>query len=230
MTQILISSEYLDPTVAAVDASLMQANGNMWHKKQIEAGQLPQCGNVDVEARWGKSGCKGWIFGYGLHTLLIAGAIPWPCAFSVHPAHRKESPILLDELLAHSPENTRLLLGDGAYDDEKAAQSCEIKHCTLLTSMPKTLGKQASVLRCERYELYHSLAGREAFVLRKTTIEPFQGHLKSLFELEQLPIKGLKNVVALCAISILSYCLLIKLNIKLNRPPTQIKTLMYSLR
>jgi len=230
MTQNLIDSKQIDPTVGAVDASLMKADGNVWHKKQMEAGELPKCGNVDVEARWGKSGCKGWVYGYGLHTLLIAGPIPWPCAFAVHPAHRKEPPVLRDELLAHLPKDTRLLLGDGGYDDEESAQDCEIKSCTLLTSMAKTLGKQVSELRRERYELYHSLAGREAFVLRKTTIEPFQGHLKNLFELERLPIKGLKNVAALCAISILCYCLLVCLNIRLNRPPTQIKTYLYSLR
>ncbi|HEU4743514.1 MAG TPA: hypothetical protein VFS50_18140 [Meiothermus sp.] len=100
--------------------------------------------------------------------------------------------------------------------------------CTLLTSMPEGLSQRASELRQERHQLYHSPAspaGREAFVLRKTTIEPFQGQLKDLFGLEHLPLKGLKNVRALCAVSILTYCLLVRFNLRRNHPPTQLKTL-----
>lgn len=96
--------------------------------------------------------------------------------------------------------------------------------------MPKTLGRQASDLRRERHELYHSIAGREVFMLRKTTIEPFQGQLKALFDLELLPIKGLRNVAALCAISILTYGLLVQLNLRRNAPPAQVKTLMLACR
>ena len=82
---------------AATDATLMQANGNLWHKPQMDAGVagvLPDCGNVDVEARWGKSGYKGWVFGYGLHTLLLTHPIPWPIGFALCPANRDEIPVL----------------------------------------------------------------------------------------------------------------------------------------
>lgn len=230
LTEGLLTSEQIEAGLGAVDASLMQANGKLWHKKQMETGELPRCGNVDVEARWGKSGYKGWVFGYGLHTLLLAHPMAWPCAFAVSPANRKEAPVLRQQLLPQLPQNTLLLLADGGYDDEQAALNCEAKDCTLLSSMPQELGQQASELRRERHQLYHSTAGREAFALRKTSIEPFQGQLKELFGLERLPIKGLRNVTALCAFSILTYCLLVKFNLQHNHPPTQIKSLLYSLR
>lgn len=48
--------------------------------------------------------------------------------------------------------------------------------------------------RLERVRLYHDREVREAFVLRKTTVEPFRGRLKALFELEYLCMKGPRNI------------------------------------
>jgi hypothetical protein len=84
--------------------------------------------------------------------------------------------------------------------------------------------------RCERAKLYHDPCIREVFALRKTTVEPFQGQLKDLFALERLPMKSLANVRALCVFSVLSYVLLVALNLRNQQPPTQIKATMLALR
>jgi hypothetical protein len=71
---------------------------------------------------------------------------------------------------------------------------------------------------------------REVFALRKTTVEPFQGQLKDLFDLEHLPVKGLSNVRALCYFSVLAYVLLVALNLRNEQPPNQIKSTLLALR
>ena len=53
--------------------------------------------------------------------------------------------------------------------------------------------------------------------LRKTTVEPFQGRLKSLFELKYLCMKGLANVRTLVILATLAYLLLALLNYRLGR-------------
>ena len=54
----------IDVSITSTDSTLMKANGNLWHKKSMDAGELPACGNIDTDAHWGKSGYKGWTFGY----------------------------------------------------------------------------------------------------------------------------------------------------------------------
>lgn len=51
----------------SADSSLMQAKGNVWHKKQRDKGELPKCSNIDTDAHWGKSGCGKWTYGYRVH-------------------------------------------------------------------------------------------------------------------------------------------------------------------
>jgi hypothetical protein len=46
---------------------------------------------------------------------------------------------------------------------------------------------------------------REASVLRKTTVEPFQGQLEALFELEYLCLKGIGNIKTLVILATLAY-------------------------
>lgn len=121
-----------------------------------------------------------------------------------------------------------MVLADSGYDDTGCAEACEARQATLLTPVGR-VGEKTPEERRERAELASSLAGREALVLRKTSVEPFQGQLKGLFGLEHLPMKGLANVRALGAMAVLTYALLVRLNVRLERAPLQIKATMHSL-
>ena len=61
-------------------------------------------------------------------------------------------------------------------------------------------------------------------------MEPFQGQLKDLFGLERLPLKRLANVRALCYFSVLTYVLLVALNLRNQQPPAQVKATLLALR
>jgi hypothetical protein len=69
-----VTSKQIQEEVMSVDSSLMQARGNVWHKKDRDAGVLPTCGNIDTEAHWGMNGCGEWTFGYRVHCLVNADA------------------------------------------------------------------------------------------------------------------------------------------------------------
>jgi hypothetical protein len=231
LTEQFLRDGLVDPTVASVDSTLMHANGNVWHAKHMKESVLPACGNIDTEAHWGISGCKQWVFGYRLHDLVLCGpdGFIWPCEVSIHPANVKDALVFKSELVSSLPEETQLVLADSGYDENESAQACEVREATLLTPVGK-VGDKAVEERRERAELASSLAGREALVLRKTSVEPFQGQLKALFGLEYLPMKGLANVRGLVTLCVLVYALLVRLNVLLERPPLQIKSTMYSLR
>jgi hypothetical protein len=42
----------------ALDSTLLEAKGSMWHKKDREKGEVPHT-SIDTEAHWGKSGWHG---------------------------------------------------------------------------------------------------------------------------------------------------------------------------
>ena len=67
------NQELIDVSITSTDSTLMKANGNLWHQKNMIANEIPACGNIDTDAHWGKSGCKGWTFGYALFSLVACG-------------------------------------------------------------------------------------------------------------------------------------------------------------
>lgn len=134
LTQRFIALGVINPSIASMDSTLMQANGNIWHKKQMDAGELPKCGNVDTEAHWGVNGCGEWTFGYRLHCLTLCGVegITWPATICVHSANIKDAKVFEDELSLQLPKTTAVALGDGAYAQEGCFAICEHNQTTLI--------------------------------------------------------------------------------------------------
>ena len=57
-----------DPSITAIDSTLLKAKGSVWHKSSMEKGIVQRPG-INTDARWGYSRTKGWIFGYKLYQL-----------------------------------------------------------------------------------------------------------------------------------------------------------------
>lgn len=228
--QRFVLREHTDPTVMSFDSTLMQANGNLWHAKDMKAGKLPRCGNIDTEAHWGVSGAGEWIFGYRLHCAVSccpSGHV-LPHNISVHAANRKDARVFKEELATSLPQETLLALGDSGYDDKDCYALCDKQEVSLLA--PVKVKKNTPPERQQRAILFHSTEAKEVYALRKTTVEPFQGQLKNLFGLEYLPLKGLLNVRTLATLAAVAYALLVMLNLRLQRPATQLKATMLALR
>lgn len=220
----------IDPSITSTDSTLMKANGNLWHQKNMIANELPACGNIDTDAHWGKSGCKGWTFGYALFSLVACGpqGIVWPIESVLYPANAKDTPVFKKDLLRHLPSETKLLLADSGFDDQHLANACDRRKITLVTPISK-VGKSSPKKRLARAALFATPDVREAFALRKTSVEPYQGQIKAVFGLERLPVKGLLNVRALCNLATVTYCLLVLFNVGLGRSAREIKETMYLL-
>jgi hypothetical protein len=106
----------------AIDSTLLRAPGGVWHVKQRAAGLLP-CITLDVEADWGKSGWHGWVYGWKLHLASLVGGCFIPLAAVLTKASTHDAtiaPALLDDL----PADTRLVLGDTAYQTPALHEEC----------------------------------------------------------------------------------------------------------
>ena len=213
----------------SVDSSLMHAQGSVWHKKQRDKGELPKCGNIDQEAHWGKSGCGTWVYGYRVHCLVSGSSqAALPCDVEVASANLKDAQVFKDHLACSVPEQTQVLFGDGGFDNQKCYDLCDQQGVSLVAPIKAKANTPEN--RLQRVALYNDPEVRQAFTLRKTTVEPFQGRLKALFELEYLYMKGLANVRALVILATFAYLLLALLNFRLGRHLLKLQDTLIAIR
>ncbi len=165
---------------AAIDSTVLQANGGVWHKKDRDKGIVPHT-SIDTEAHWTKSGWHGWVYGWKLHLISIVAAVWIPLAAeltSANVADNEPAPALTREL----PLETRFLLGDLHYNAPNVRQACE---------------QTGRILVATHYGPYpHTDSGVEVrrifHKLRSLAIENFNEHFKGIFDSHgQVPTKGL---------------------------------------
>lgn len=134
LTRRFMSLGMVDASVASADSTLMAADGNIWHRKHMEQGELPKCGNIDTEAHWGVSGCGEWTFGYRLHCLTLCGAegVTWPASVAVHAANVKDAAVFVDQFVPQLPQTTQVALGDGGYAQAECFACCDQRQVTLI--------------------------------------------------------------------------------------------------
>ncbi len=77
MGHLFVTEGLANPTVTAIDSTLLKAKGRVWHKSSMKKGVVPRSG-IDNEARWGYSHTKGWVFGYKLHLTSTTGNLVGP--------------------------------------------------------------------------------------------------------------------------------------------------------
>ena len=143
---------------------------------------MPKCGNIDQEAPWGKSGCGQWVYGYRVHCLVSGDfKAALPCEVEVAPANLKDAQVFNTQLVPAITEQVQVLFGDRRFDKQSCYELCDHRKISLVAPIKAKANTPAD--RLERVALYHDPEVRQAFTLRKTTVEPFRGRLKSLFEL-----------------------------------------------
>lgn len=224
-----VAEERTVAEVVSTDSSIMAAQGNVWHQKQREQGILPSCGNIDQEAHWGVNGCGQWTYGYRIHCLVTGTAsTALPCDVEVAAANIKDAHVFQQDLVDSLPETTQVVFADKGYAQQTCYDACDAKQVSLIA--PIDVKKNTPPERQVHAELYHDPEVREAFSTRKSTVEPFQGQLKSLFNLDKLPVKGLANVRPLVMLSTLAYLLIAKLNCLLGRDMLKIHDTLIAIR
>ena len=61
MAVLFVKEKFVDPYIVAIDSTLLRAKGHLWHKSSMIKGVIP-CSGIDIDARWGFSHTKQWIF------------------------------------------------------------------------------------------------------------------------------------------------------------------------
>ena len=184
---------------AAIDSTVLSANGGVWHNKHREQGIVPHT-SIDTEAHWTKSGWHGWVYGWKLHVVSVVAAVWIPLAADLTPANTADNevaPALIQEL----PKELRFLLGDRHYNAPNVREACDQQDYLLVTSQYGRYPHTDPGVEVRR--IFHKL--------RSLAIENFNEHFKGIFDGHgQVPTKGLVNTrrFALGAIFIYQLALL----------------------
>ncbi len=96
---LFVVEELVDLSITAVDSSLLNAKGCVWHKSSMKKGVVPIPG-IDTDARRGYSHTKGWILGYKLHLTSSSST-----ATATATAGDLILPLTADVTTANVPDN-----------------------------------------------------------------------------------------------------------------------------
>ena len=224
MGNMLIGEKASASNMCSVDSTMHKSCGNIWHKKHKKAGFIPpKLRNIDRDANWGKSEYKGWVYGYKTHLVSTSSfykiAVPLYC--EITPANNSDCPTAKGIFKSFWPKNLKYLLADKGYDDKILRNICQKANGILITPM-----KRYGHMRPERKKwpkFYRSKIGRKRYSQRTKTIEPLFSHIKGLFGIEKLVVKGLQNVQSFLSLCVWIYQTLIYYNFIYQRPLRRLK-------
>lgn len=170
---------------------LTRAKGPMWHKRQKERGIVPNgLRGLDCEATWGKSRSDGWVYGHG-SVALVSHAVPVLGLFAWMPNSGHEAKRMEWEIAAYAGLIHRVCM-DSKADDQKLYALLKREHDIALVTVPRK-GMDKSPERKRMIREMDTPAHRRAYRKRSTTVEPMQGLVKELFELDRCWMRGEKS-------------------------------------
>ena len=200
----------------------------------MNKGIVPRSG-IDTDARWGFSHTKGWIFGYKLHVISSTGSIIVPLAADVTTANVQDNqmynPIISSSSISSSILSPEIcfMIGDSGYDDHKLYDLSTKRGFELVCPVQRYEHTPAD--RLELIQFYESELGQAIYSWRSKSIEPLIEHIKSVFRIDPLPVRGYQKAAGIVLLSVLLYQILVYYNCKTRhsqRRPKSIKHMLCS--
>ncbi len=165
---------------AAIDSTVLQARGGVWHKKHRDAGVVPHT-SIDTEAHWTKSGWHGWVYGWKLHLVTTVAAVWIPLAADLTPANAADNEVA-PRLLEVLPSAVRFVLGDTNYQDPALHDACASAGRLLVATRRGAYPHTDDGVEVRR--VFHKL--------RSLAIENFNEQFKGIFDVHgSVPTRGL---------------------------------------
>jgi Transposase DDE domain len=237
MANHFIHEGMIDPYIVAIDSTLLKAKGHIWHKTSMKKGIVPRSG-IDTDARWEFSHTKGWIFGYKLHLISSTGSAAATTTTTVVPLAADFTTANVQDNQLYNPmtessssflsTETHFMIGDSGYDDQKLYDLSINRGFELVCPVQRYEHIPAD--RLELIHFYESELGQTIYSWRSKSIEPLIEHIKSVFRIDPLPVRGYHKAVGIVLLSILLYQILVYYNYKTrhSQRPKAIKHMLCS--
>ncbi len=174
--------------VVSCDKMMIRALGPVWHRKQKEQGIIPKgLTGLDRDATWSYSKSDGWVYGHGTFCLVacqnqVLGAFKW-MRNSGNEAKR-----MWVETGKLKGMVTTVLMDSKADDQALFFELQRQRGILLLTTSRKGMGKSPS--RQRMIEVLQKKKNQRLYKQRSYTVEPMQGLVKEIFELDRCWMRG----------------------------------------
>jgi hypothetical protein len=121
------------------------------------------------------------------------------------------------------------MTADPGYDDNKLYEYSK-KTLVIDLIFPVKRCENTSKKRLELVCFYQSTLGQSIYSRRRISIEPLIEHIKSLFRIDPLTVRGFYVVSAIVLLSVLLYQLMVYYNCKIEKSnPKSIKYMLGSI-
>ena len=235
MASLFIHEKMIDTYIVAIDSTLLKAKGHVWHKSSMIKGVVPRSG-IDTDARWGFSHTKGWIFGYKLHVIASTGLttiVPLAADFTTgniqdNQMYNPMTSSMTTTTTTIPKEKICYMIGDSGYDDQKLYDLSINRGFELICPVQRYEHTPAD--RLELIQFYESELGQAIYSWRSKSIEPLIEHIKSVFRIDPLPVRGYQMAAGIVLLSVLLYQILVYYNYKTrcSQRPKAIKHMLCS--
>ena len=226
MASLFVKEKLVDPYIIAIDSTLLRAKGHLWHKSSMIKGLVPRSG-IDTDARWGFSHTKQWIFGYKLHITSSTGSLIIPLSADFTQADVQDNqryPAITSSL----PNKVRYMAADSGYDDHKLYKLSTDRGFELVCPISEIYNHTSSD-RLQLINFYDSELGQAIYSWRSISVEPLIEHIKDVFKIDPLPVRGYQKAAAIVLLSVLIYQIMVYYNcITGNKQPKAIKHMLGS--
>jgi Transposase DDE domain len=227
MGNLFVNERLVDPYIVAIDSTLLRAKGHLWHKSSMIKGVVP-CSGIDIDARWGFSHTKGWMFGYKLHITSSTGSLIIPLSADFTRADVQDNQIY-PKITSSLPQGVHYMAADSGYDDHKLYNLSTDRRGFELVCPVSEIYNNTSSDRLQLIEFYESELGQVIYSWRGISVEPLIEHIKDVFKIDPLPVRGYQKAAAIVLLSVLLYQIIVYYNCKTHKEhPKAIKHMLGS--
>jgi hypothetical protein len=170
---------------------MVKARGPVWHQKQKKQGLVPKgLRGLDKEATWGKSHADGWIYGHGTfsltpHQMPIVGIFQWMSNAGNEAKRMEQEVTKYDGMI-------KKVFMDSKADDQELYFGLKKNYRIQLVTVPRK-GMDKSESRQKMIKQMLTKKNKKAYKERSITVEPMQGLVADIFELERCWMRGEVN-------------------------------------
>ena len=168
-----------------------EAKGPVWHKKQKEKGTVPKkLRGLDKEATWSKSHADGWVYGHGSFSLTshkkpVLGCFLW-MRNSANEAKR-----MWQETFHVKDQVDYVAMDSKADDSDLFREFKRQRKMNLITYCRPNLNKTPH--RKKMIAFMNEPKHKKIYRERSYKVEPMQGLVKDIFDLDRCWMRGSKN-------------------------------------
>lgn len=216
---VLTLEAVTDTSVAASDGSAFATHDPVGHIPDGLHG-------LDTEADWIQSTYHGWVYGYKAHVSISVAPTTVRVVLDATVTGSACESHILQARVGHLPPVVDTLLLDAGYDDADLIADYAQRGIRVIAPLSKPIGVSTSVDRRNRAAYLASPEGKSRYQQRRCSIEPFFATLKSLFQLDPLPVQGKTNASVFILLALFAWNLIVLFNFLNHRPLGEVKSVL----